>query len=335
MKRWLSILPPFLGLAIFAWIVYRTGIDRIATALSPIEPRHLLVFPVIIVFVLIIRGLRWLVLIRTLGIPYSLWRATIVSAIGYFGAAVTPAKVGDAVRAYYLNRDTSRGLGECFLTVFIDRLMDLGTMMLLGVASVLAFSYYYTRLPTLWVILAFVLVMLAILYLSLNRQVMERLLRPLFNLIVPSRYKREVSFQMDTFYDALSAYGRHPGQTIAAVVLTIVYWGSVFLLAIAVVRVLAIDMSLRYIVLVMPLITLMEVLPISISGLGTRDAAAIYFFALVGVGSAQAVGFSLVYVLAGTYLTAAVGFVAWVFRPRRHKELGLRKPSGVPPNHSK
>jgi uncharacterized membrane protein YbhN (UPF0104 family) len=88
-------------------------------------------------------------------------------------------------------------------------------------------------------------------------------------------------------------------------------------MAYTVTQVLGINVQFRYVLLMMPMITIVEILPISIAGIGTRDAAAIYFFGVVGVESAQAVGFSLLYVLVGTYLVAAFGFVAWLFKPSK------------------
>jgi hypothetical protein len=82
-------------------------------------------------------------------------------------------------------------------------------------------------------------------------------------------------------------------------------------------RLASIPVSARYVVLIMPIVTLVELIPFSISGLGTRDATVIYFFSVVGVGSAEAVGFSIVYVLIGTYLTALAGFVLWLRHPVR------------------
>jgi uncharacterized membrane protein YbhN (UPF0104 family) len=64
-------------------------------------------------------------------------------------------------------------------------------------------------------------------------------------------------------------------------------------------------------------VTLVELIPFSISGLGTRDATVIYFFGAVGIGSAEAVGFSIVYLLIGTYLTALAGFFLWLRTPVR------------------
>jgi amino acid transporter len=47
----------------------------------------------------------------------------------------------------------------------------------------------------------------------------------------------------------------------------------------------------------------------------------IYFFGIVGIDDpAQAVAFSLLYVLLGLYAVALVGFFAWLFMPRTLRE---------------
>jgi len=301
------------------WIVYGIGLDKIWAVLRPIDPRRLLVFPVLIVFVLWIRGLRWVYLIRAIGLEYSLWRAMLVTAIGYFGAAITPGKVGDAIRAYYMYRDTGENFGECFVTVVVDRLMDLIVVMILGLLSVFVFSYVYIKLPAIWIIVGSVPVIFGVTYLMLHKELMTKLLKPVIRALAPPRYREELEQNFDRFYDSLGKYVVEWRRTLVALFMTIVYWGSVFALGYASTWVLDMNVSLYYVVLVMPLITLVELIPISISGLGTRDAAAIYFFALVGASSAQSVGFALVYVLAGTYFTALIGFFIWLFRPRRYK----------------
>jgi hypothetical protein len=67
----------------------------------------------------------------------------------------------------------------------------------------------------------------------------------------------------------------------------------------------------------MPMVTLVEIIPVSVSGIGTREATVIFFFSAVGIGSAQAVAFSVGYLIAGTYLTALAGFIAWLANPAK------------------
>ena len=63
---------------------------------------------------------------------------------------------------------------------------------------------------------------------------------------------------------------------------------------------------------------------------GTREAAVIYFFGVVGVNDpAQSVAFALMYVLLGLYAVALLGLFAWLFMPRSLREK-IRAPVASP-----
>ena len=61
---------------------------------------------------------------------------------------------------------------------------------------------------------------------------------------------------------------------------------------------------------------MVEIIPISFSGMGTRDAVLIYFFSLLAIGAASAVAYSFL-ILIFIYIAAAVGLVMWHFDPVR------------------
>ena len=315
MRKKLSFLLPFVGLALFVYIVARTGLDRIAAVFAAANLKMLLVAPAFVIVIVLLRGLRWQLLMRVVGIDYSFWRSACVWTIGFFAASVTPAKAGDAVRALYLQNDTGRTFGEAFLTVFIDRLFDLMLVLCLGVASVLLFSHYYIELPSFWIVLLAVVGVAVCVYMVASRKLMRWLLKPVFEALVPSKYKERFSLNFHTFYDSLASYGRSPGVLALAFLLTVIVWGLVFSLAWYLTVVFGIDVAPAYVFLIMPIVTLVELIPISVSGLGTRDATVIYFFSVVGASSAAAVSFSIGYLLVGTYLTAVVGFVLWIRHP--------------------
>lgn len=315
MRKKISFLLPFIGLALFVYIVANTGLDRLATVFAAANLKMLLFSPVFLVVVVLVRGVRWRLLMRVVEIDYSLWRSASVWTIGFFAASVTPAKAGDAVRALYLQNDTGRTFGEAFLTVFIDRLLDLMLVLCLGVVSVLLFSRYYIELPSFWIILLATAGIAVCVYLAASRKLMRRLLKPVFEALVPPKYKEKFSLNFHTFYDSLGRYGRSPGIMALAFLLTVIAWSVVFLLAWYLTVMLGIDVDAAYVFLIMPIVTLVELLPISVSGLGTRDATVIYFFSVIGVSSAAAVSFSIGYLLIGTYLTAMAGFIMWLRNP--------------------
>lgn len=315
MKKWITLILPLVGLALFVWIIRGIGLGNVLDVVRRVDPWKLLVFPVFAAFILWMHGLRWQYLMRMIGIDYSLWRSTVVWGIGFFGASVTPAKVGDAVRAYYLSRDTEHNFAKCFVTVVVDRLLDVAVMLVLGVVAVIIFSYYYIELPSTWIILGAVPVLVALIYLTLHRRLMRKLLRPFFKALTPPKYQDELALHFHSFYDALGIYLREWKRTSVGFVYTLFFWAAVAGLAYAVAWILNIPVSPWYLCLLLPLLTLVEIIPISVAGLGTREAASIYFFSVIGIDSTQAVAFSLMYVLLGTYLVAGFGFFAWLFRP--------------------
>jgi uncharacterized protein (TIRG00374 family) len=315
MGKWVSYFLPFIGLAIFFYIVRGVGLGQIADAFRQAEPLKLLVFPVFMVVIILLRGFRWQYLLRMIGINYSLWKSSAVWSVGFFAAAVTPGKVGDAIRAYYVTRETGRNFGETFLTVFIDRLMDLVVVMLIGIVTTFLFSFYYIQISSIWLIVLTTIGMFALLYLVMNRAVMKKLIKPIFRALTPKKHQEKLSINFNSFYNSLGLYVKQWRGTLATFLLTVVYWGMVFVLAYYVAVVLNIRISFAYLFIIMPMVTLVELVPISVSGLGTREATVIYFFSVIGLTSAQAVSFSITYLIAGTYLTSILGFVLWLRHP--------------------
>jgi len=330
MKRWITLILPVIGLGIFVLIIRSIGLGNVVETIRGVDPRKLLIFPLFTAFIIWMHGLRWQFLMRIIGIDYSLWRSTMVWSIGFFAASVTPAKVGDAARAYYLSRDTGYNFAECLLTVVIDRLLDVFVMLALGVIAVPIFSYYYMELPSVWIALGAAMLIVGLIYLLLHRRLMRKLLGPFVRVLVPAKYREEMTLHFHSFYDALAVYIRNWKRTSIGLIYTLFFWAAVGGLAYTVTRVLDIDVSLRYLILMLPLLTLVEIIPISVSGLGTREAASIYLFSVIGVSSTEAVAFSLMYLVLGTYLVASVGLFAWLLKPRslRKKLKDTMEPMG-------
>jgi len=319
MRKNLSLVLPIFGLALFVYIVWRTGPSEIGAVFQAADPGRLGIAAALVGVILVLRGIRWSLLLKVAGIDYPVLKSTAVWTIGFAAASVTPAKAGDAIRAFYIKEETGRSLGEAFFTVFVERLFDLVFVLLLGLVSVLVFSRYYTEIPSTWLVVVASAVVVLCLYLAMNRKLMRRILLPIFNVLVPVRYKDIVAVNISSFYDSMALYARARGRLIMAAILTIFLWALIFLLAWCVATGFRIDVPAGYIFLIMPVVTLVEILPVSVAGLGTRDATVIYFFSVVGISSAAAVGFSLGYLLIGTYLSALIGFIMWLRHPLRTK----------------
>ena len=78
---------------------------------------------------------------------------------------------------------------------------------------------------------------------------------------------------------------------------------------------LAIPISLFFTFAIMSISRLFSFLPISFSGIGTRDAALIFLFSLLGLDNELAVAYSLLIFIIIYLFNGFFGFVTWLLRP--------------------
>jgi uncharacterized protein (TIRG00374 family) len=83
-----------------------------------------------------LRGLRWAVLLGGTGTRIGIRDSTEIIFLSWLVNCVVPAKLGDVYRAYLLKiNTTAASLSRTFGTVFIERVLDLVAIALLGIAA--------------------------------------------------------------------------------------------------------------------------------------------------------------------------------------------------------
>jgi uncharacterized protein (TIRG00374 family) len=82
-----------------------------------------------------LRGWRWAILIRGTGYPLKVRDATEIIFISWTVNCLVPAKLGDIYRAYLLKINSPVSLSRTFGTVFIERVLDLFAIVVLGLAA--------------------------------------------------------------------------------------------------------------------------------------------------------------------------------------------------------
>ncbi len=144
-----------------------------------------------------IRGLRWAVLVKATGYPLRTRDSTEIIFISWLVNCLVPAKLGDLYRAYLLKLNAAVSLSRTFGTVFIERILDLFAIVVLGLAA--GFISFRGRLPTdvqvVFAIGVTLVIVLAILLLSLRnfgRRMLTRLPIPARILDLYDRFEEGV-----------------------------------------------------------------------------------------------------------------------------------------------
>ncbi|MEO8469665.1 MAG: lysylphosphatidylglycerol synthase transmembrane domain-containing protein [Chloroflexota bacterium] len=92
-----------------------------------------------------LRGLRWAILVRQTGYRLGIRDASEIIFLSWLVNCLVPAKLGDVYRAYLLKINSTVSLSRTFGTVFMERILDLFAIVVLGLAA--GFVSFRSGLP--------------------------------------------------------------------------------------------------------------------------------------------------------------------------------------------
>jgi uncharacterized protein (TIRG00374 family) len=130
----LSITVPLVIIAIFFWL-NGDRLVEVPKLLLQADPRYVALAFGIFYLGFPLRGYRWKLLLRGTGVDVSTRDSTEIIFLSWLVNCIVPAKLGDVYRAYLLklNRDVS--LSRTFGTVFMERVLDVIAIAVLGMAA--------------------------------------------------------------------------------------------------------------------------------------------------------------------------------------------------------
>src|SRR5262245_43933921 len=259
---------------------------------------------------LALSAIRWRIVLGS--VPLSTTYLVRLYFVSWFFSLFLPTSVGgDATRIVAMTRTT--GAGRAASSVLADRLIGtiaLGLYLLLGLwwapeALVDVLQTVQARLPMRLVALVLAVGAAAgvTVLLAMRRRVTQ----------LPPMVKDAVS--------VIAQLCSTPMRVVAALLVSLVVQGGYILAWLVLARGLEIPIPATSLLLLVPFISLAAMLPITVSGLGVREGAWSLLLAPLGIASADAIGFSLLYWLCGLPIGVVGGalFVRYgLFRERVH-----------------
>jgi len=252
------------------------------------------------------RSAKWRLMLKSQGFNFKAVKIFRYYFIGIGIGEFTPGRLGDFLKALFVNKKIN-SLAISFSSVLVDRIIDVTTLVALGMISSIAFVLIFgVTIVSLPIIAVMVAGMIFGFYLLFNKPLLKKLLKPFYNMLIPEKFKEKLSKGFDLFLSSSQKLLKQPKLLVSSVLLSLVSWlfgaGTYYLLALS----LGIEMQFVFLLMVMALSTLVLLLPLSVSGIGTRDALMIMLFSLQGFPAETAVAFSFI-VLFCSITTALMG----------------------------
>jgi uncharacterized protein (TIRG00374 family) len=276
-----------------------------------------------------LRGLRWSILLRGTGLRVPVKDSTEIIFLSWLVNCVVPAKLGDVYRAYLLKINSTASLSRTFGTIFIERVLDLFCIALLGLAA----GYWSFRdglPPAIQVVFAVALVVMAVLAIGLFT--MRNFGR---RIIVALRFlPHQVLELYDRFEEGVfGAIALHQLPTL--VVITGAIWMTESLRLYFVVQALGfadVSLGISGAVFVALIGSLLTAVPLSPAGLGIVEAGVIgVLHVAYGVPLPEATAIALLDRVISVFSVIVLGSIAYVVSPKPRGEGRIPQPDQIEP----
>lgn len=304
-KKWII---KSLGLILFLFILWRIDEKQMMAILLQSKSKYLVLGLLLTIPLTLIKSMRWRRILKALNYEYPIALSCSAYFAGQFWGLVSPARVGEFIKVRYLQARNVSVVDATF-SVLIDRISDVISLFFIGALSLLFWVDKFEIFPYLVIIiLSALFVITALVALSLRKAFLNQLLK-----VVPEKLRIKIleflqGFRQNIVYIRPNDYGSFFLYTHAG-------WVIYFTLAYSLALALSIDLPfltlMSYVAITASVVVL---IPVSISGIGTRDATLIFLFSTQGISMELAVSFSVLMFATQAFL-AFIGFTAWAIKP--------------------
>ena len=299
--RILGLLRPVVSVALLGLLFWKLGAGQLWGVLSQADLVWLGAGAALVVLALLVSAWKWQLLLAAQGIAVPIPALFSSYLIGLFFNNFLPSNIGgDVLRVHDVTKRTGQGSAVA-ASVIAERLLA-GLALALTAMLALLFSAEYTAQVGPSVGLA-LLVFAALIGLSVSPSVrgwLERVL-PAGRAQVLARVAGQMRHALANRNAVLSVLG-----------LSVVFQATVVLVAWTGFVAIGEPVSLAACFVFIPIISAVQLVPVSLNGLGVREGAYVLFFGSIGVGELNAAAASLLFglLVAGVSLAGGALFAA-------------------------
>lgn len=256
---------------------------------------------------------RWRILLRAQGIDFPFRPASLAYFSTYYIGVVTPGRVGEILKVFYLRQNTDAGIGAGLVSVLLDRVLDV--VVLMGLASLgIWIVPQFDFLSSLWIWTASLVLLAGVILALIRARFLDRLASRMIRAVGRMTRIPAEQGQLDDFMGGLR---RTLGwkTMLFACGLTLLSWLFLLLACYSIVLSLSIAVSFWFLSFAMAVAGLVSLLPVSIAGIGVRESVLVALFGLIGINVQASMAYSLLYFAVFSIVLGAVGAFTWYRQP--------------------
>jgi len=298
-KRLLQVI----GILLFIYLISLMDFSILWGHFSKINLPWLLLSILFLPGVYLLKALRWKLLLQRIGVNYAYKNALLAFTSSNFIAFITPGRLGELAKSFYVKADKGIAVAYTLPTVFLDRIFDMYTLLLFALWGIL--EYAIITEEQFFIFPIFLIIIISPL-IFLNRRFLYLLARG-------TRKFPKVEQFILTFANGIGKFKLK--DLIGAILLTFAAYIFLFLVAQSIGESLQLGFTIIEYAIIISIANILSFLPISIAGIGTREAAFIFLFALKNYAAEVAVLYSVLVFLIFFVVGGFLGYICFLIKP--------------------
>lgn len=270
------------------------------------------------VFGIWITAVRWKALLSTQKVRLDTGTLTVTVLIGYFFNNFLPTSIGgDVFRTYDASKKANIPLSTSASVIIVERFSGVVSAVTYAVAALfLGFTAIGNQSVIIPIVIFFVITVI-LAFLIINPSVFR-----LDKISNKFKFMLKLRRKLSNVYKTLMSFKKYKLVLIKALVFSFLLQFAVILNYYLAARALGIDLTLTAFIFIVPVVSTITMIPISIGGIGIRENSLVFIMVAMGIANEKAFLCSLL-ILFMLILIGMVGGVAYIVRPyfeRRFKK---------------
>jgi uncharacterized protein (TIRG00374 family) len=292
-KKLLGLSQVALSLLLLVWLFSRVSLQEVVQTLANIHWGWYALAFLLFQLNVVIRAYRWFVLLRALNDEPKFGYLAYLYYIGFFANNFIPSGFGgDLVKVVSLRQSHGRG-AEALSSVLMERVTGLvGSSLIALVALLWNLAAHAMTLDLPWVLWALIAVTAVGIPLAFF---VGRASNPI-NMLLRLYPKAAGLPFYGKFENLVNTIHRYPMRAlVSSLLISLPFTLNLILVQMTIAWALGIHLPFRIFALFVPIIAIINLLPITFNGLGLREGIYTFLFVPVGVPAATAVSMSLAF----------------------------------------
>lgn len=256
---------------------------------------------------------KWQMVLKDLRFPFPFRRLLILNLISVFYNTFLPSQAsGELVKGIRLARTTNQGI-TVLSSIVIDRLTNLFVGILIASIAVI-FAPFLSNNRFFILIIAGLICSFSIFGLFVSRKTLGGLTGKINLLPLNGGWPKRLKGYLSYIYNSFRGYGERPFALLRllffSLIIQLLVTGMIFIIS----QGLNINVSFMNLIWVTMLVSIFQLLPVSIAGIGVREGGFVFLLGQLGIPSSSSLTLSLI-IFGINILMGLVGGAIDLFHP--------------------